>query len=458
MPTISEIVDVSISVQSSAVAEAGFNSLILVGDGGPGGDGGVNFNNAAWTNHEVKPFTSFEALVADAGIKPNSNIVSMAQVAFSQVPSVPTVYVSRIDQGTPEAQVGTLTYVTGPFISGQDIETFINGVSIGSESFATDNNALMDDLASLIAGEAEVATAVASIVGGGTEKNTVTITGAAAGNSFLVTSEVQTSGVVDEAVTQVITTQASNFITAADITAILDNDDSWFGYAHDFTANADAEVAAGALAAAKKFGGFSYTAIAAPPNLNTNFSFLQYITSAGTLGKWTQVAWLSAMLGRTVGSYNPAHMGLELVDIVALTSAEEATLRADNTNQYSKTAGLDLTYDGKAANGGWIDTYINILWLEARIQERVFGLLAASDKIPYDDGGIAIVASSVSAVLQLAEDQGVILSNPKYTITIPSAQSISPIDKSNRILNGISFTAFAGSGVNTVQINGVLVD
>jgi len=457
MPTISEIVDVSISVQSSAVAEAGFNSLILVGDGDAGGNSGVNFN-ALWANHEVKPFTSFEALAADPGIKPNSNIIKMAQVAFAQVPSVPTVYVSRIDRGTPAEQVSTLTYLTIPFESGQSISVDIDGVAIAASpiDFITDHDTTMAAIASAIAAEAGVATAVASGEVG--FEDVITITGAAAGDSFLVTSEVLTGAVVDEAVTQEITTPAVNFISATDITDILANSDAWFGYAHDFTNNADAETAAGALAATKKYGGFIYTSISAPPNLNTNFSFLQFVTSADPLGQWTQVAWLSAMLGRTVGSYNPAHMSLELVDIVSLSSAQETTLRADNANQYSKTAGLDLTYDGKAANGGFIDTFINVLFLEARIQERVFGLLASSDKVPYDDGGISSVAASVSSVLQLAEDQGILLPIPKFQITIPSAASISPIDKSNRVLNGISFVAFAGSGVNTVQINGVLVD
>jgi hypothetical protein len=351
-----------------------------------------------------------------------------------------------------------LTYLTVPFVTGQTIFWSIDGVEQSGVSWATSSDDTMDALALAIAGDARVASAAASVVGAGPDKDTITITGAVDGDSFLITSEVHTGAVVDEAVTQEVTTPAIDNISAADITAILANDDGWFGYAHDFTSNADAETAAGALAASKRYGGFNYTTISDPPSLNTNFSFLQYITSADALGQWTQVAWLSAMLGRTVGSYNPAHMSLELVDIVSLSTSDEATLRADNANQYSKTAGLDLTYDGKAANGGWIDTYINVLWLEARIQERVFALLASSEKVPYDDGGISSVAASVSAVLQLAEDQGVLLPSPKFQITIPSAASISPIDKSNRVLNGISFVAFAGSGINTVQINGVLVD
>lgn len=455
MVVISEVVDVSIRVESSSVATASFDSILLAGNGGTSNDG--NFN-AGWANHEVRKYTSYAALAADADIKPSANIVNMAQVAFAQIPTVGEVYVGRIDEGTPAAQVSTLKFDTAPLVSGQDVEVFIDGASIGSVSWATDNDTTMDAVAALIQGEAEVTTAVASIDGAGSDKNFITITGAVAGESFLVTAEVQTGSVVDEAISQVITTAATDKISAADINALYANNSSWFGYCHDFSSNADAETAAGALAALKKYGAFRHESAASIPSLGTNYSFSVYSSSADSVKKWVQVAWLSTMLGRQIGSYNPAFLGLELTDVSSLSASDEALLKAGNSNWYSTIAGRDLTYNGKAGNGGWIDTYINVLWLEARMEERVFAALVSADKIAFSDAGIQGIVSEVGAQLEAAKDLGVILSDPNYSIDYPLASEISATDKSNRLLTGITFTAYAGSGVNKIEINGTLVD
>jgi hypothetical protein len=136
----------------------------------------------------------------------------------------------------------------------------------------------------------------------------------------------------------------------------------------------------------------------------------------------------------------------------------EALLRTGFANQYSEIGGQDVTYDGKAGNGGWIDTYINVLWLQARIEEDIFALMAAKDKVPFTDAGIAMITSELSKRLQIAEDLGVLTNNPKYVVTAPLAADVSAVDKSNRLLTGITFTAFTAGAVNLVQINGVLVD
>ncbi len=446
MPEINEIVDVAISIQSSGIAQASFDSILINGRGGTTND--QNFN-AGWANHEVRQYTSYAALAADSDIKPASNVIEMAEKIFAQTPAVGNVYVARSDDGTPLPQISQLTYNTVPLVSGQDVEVFIGGVSIGSVSWTTDNDTTMDTVAALIQTESEVATAVASAVDS-VDKNTITITGAVDGVSFTVSSEVQTGATVDESIVASVTQAAENLLSSSDITSILANDDSWFAYVHDFTANADHEIAAAACAAAKKFSGFSF--FAATPNLGTNLAFSIYSDDRA------DCSWMSAMLGRTVGSYNPAYMTLELTDANTVSTAKETELRDGYANQYSSVAGVDVTYNGRAANGGWIDTYIGALWLEKRIQEAIFASLVANEKLPYDNAGIAAVGSTLYSVLQQAEDQGVISSSPKFTVNVPLASSVSPTDRSDRILNNVSFTAYSGAGINRVQINGTIID
>ena len=461
MVEVSEIVDVTITVQSSAIAQTGFDSLLVVGNGGTGSNDG-SFNGG-WANHEVRPYDTFNAVANDPDIKPNSNVENMALVAFSQIPAASRVYVSRVDENTPVAQVATLTFLTGFYVDGQTLEAFLAGSSLGTEAVGAgdtvvEHDAAITALAALYAGDASIATATPSDVGGVGYLNTITLTAAVPGESFLATATVSTGATLDEAVTQVITTVGSDKLAASDLASIAENNNNWFGYVHDFTSNTDAEVAAAYAAANRKFAHFLVQNIADLPNLNTNFAAWWYTTSADSIAQWLQVASLSAYLGREVGSYNPSHQLLETVDSANLSTADDQTLRDNFGNQYTTIAGADVTYDGRAANGGWIDTYINVNWVTARMEERIFGGMVSSEKIPYDDSGIQSIGNLMAAVLQQAEDAGIIASEPKFTIQLPSAASVPPADRSARLLQGITFTAYTGAPINRVKINGTLVD
>ena len=458
MPSISEVVDVTISVQSSSVSRVGFDSILINGDGGTGTNDG-DFN-AGFTEFEVRLYTSLAALTSDADIKPASEVVNLATAIFAQVPAVPTVYVSRTDQGTPAVQVSTLLYQTVPVIAGQSVSVSIDGVAIAASPVAwtTDNDTTMAAVASAIQAEAGVTTAVASTSGGGSDDNFITITGAVAGTSFQVTSNILTGAVVDEAVDQVITTAAVDLLPSSAINSIIANDNTWFGYVQSFASNSDSETAAASLAANRKYGMFKFSAASSIPNLGTNFSASWINQSADATRKEVNAAALSAMLGREVGSYNPAYLSLELTDASVVSSTDEALLRTGYANQYSEIGGQDVTYDGRAGNGGWIDTYINVLWLQARIEEDIFALMAAKDKVPFTDSGIGMITNELSKRLQIAEDLGVLTSNPKFVITAPLAADVPALDKSNRVLSGITFTAYTAGAVNLVQINGTLVD
>ena len=458
MPDISEIVDVTISVQSSAITRVGFDSILINGNGGTGTNDG-DFN-AGFTEFEVRKYTTLAALTGDSDIKPASGVINLATAIFSQVPAVSSVYVSRTDEGTPVAQVSQLLYNTVPLVSGQSVEVSIDGTEIAGSPIAwnTDNDTTMDDVATAIAAESGVTTAVASVDGSGSDKNLITITGATPGDSFQVTSDIKTGATVDESITATITTAAADTLPSDAINSIIANNNEWFGYVHSFVGNTNSEVAASSLAANKKYGGFTFSSASAIPSLGTNYSFSIINQSADSVKQYANASWLSNMLGRDVGSYNPAYLTLEVTDTSSLSATDEALLRAGDANQYSTIGGVDVTYDGKAGNGGWIDTYINVLWLQARIQEDIFALMAAKDKIPFTDAGIALVTNELSRRLQIAEDQGVLAAEPKFVINAPLAADVPAADKSNRLLTGITFTAYTQGAVNLVQINGTLVD
>lgn len=456
MPEITEIVDVAISVQSAAVSQAAFDTILLNGDGGDTGQNNGSFNGS-FANHEVRKYTSYTQVAEDAGIKPGSNVILMAQKVFAQSPAVSEIYIARSDRATGSPQISELSILNVPLVTGQFVEILNNGVSVGTEDFATSNDVTMQAVADAIAALAHVNTAVSSGEVG--TEDTITITDVDGENVTDISLKVYTgdsgdipNAELNETVLKAITTRAVDKLDPASLTAILSAEDGFFGYVHEFTSQTDANTAVFAMAAAKKFCGFAVSSTGY--KLGSNYAF----TISDTSLNYANVSWLSAMLGRQIGSYNPAYMRLELTTEGSFTAAQEQTLRDNYVNQYSLIAGVGVTFDGKASNGGWIDTYINILWLEAQLQQNIFNLQVANDKLPFDESGIAAVGSIIYSTLQTAENLGVISASPKFTISLPSLSSISAADRSNRILNGITFTAYTGAGINKTQINGTLID
>lgn len=544
MPDISEIVDVTITVQSSALTRKGFESLMLVGsreDFGPG-----------FEQYEVRKYTTAAQVSADPDILAG-NISDMATVSFGQSPSVANVYISRVNQNT--FQVGDLSY-TGEFHTGMSIAVDINGSPIAGSpiAFAANHETTLFNIGAAIQAEVEVANATDT-----TPPSNINIVGQDIGNVFTVTSLVTgtvrsvligfsepmvagqnyqyvedvtakdvpfntdwattlddigqtmindadvsnvgnatyTVDLVNNTVlildtqigfngtyttnpfvvgtnpvpdvtsdydalfspvaTFVVSTNAVNPLSSDDLDAIAQNNNDWFGYSHSFGSTDDMVTASAWVAANKKYGFFLIRAIE-NPNLNTSFSSVWY-TPLGYTGpaQWLQVAVASALLAQIPGSYTAALQPLQLVTPTQLTSTQEGDLRTQKTNQYSNVSGSPITWDGVTQSIGFIDTYIGVIYLEARISEDVFAQMAAVSKIPYTNAGVALIVQAVQARLDQSVVEGYLTDDPAPVTTAPLVQDISAVDKSNRLLPNVEFVAVTAGAIHTVQINGVVV-
>lgn len=346
MPSIGTIVDVNISVQSSQLTRKGFNSLMLVGDFD---DFGVGFSE-----HEVRIYENYEAVIGDTDIV-DGKLKNMLQVAFSQSPSVPKLYVSMFDS----------------------------------------------------------------------------------------TGDGGTSGV------------GTVSIASSDLEAIAQNNNDWFGYASVFNADADIIVQDTFCSASKKYG--FYLKEDATEVTCSNFGTLWHTKESDIAKKWVQVAVASNILAKVVGSYNVAYQELVGVSTSSYTGTEEQALRDANINQYSIVAGQAVTYNGATGSGSWVDLWIGVLFLEARIQEDVFAQLKAVEKIPFTNAGISLISSAVQARLTQSVEEGFLTDDPAPEVFAPLASEINPTDKSNRLLAPVKFTATTTGAVNAITINGTIV-
>ena len=173
-------------------------------------------------------------------------------------------------------------------------------------------------------------------------------------------------------------------------------------------------------------------------------------------------AWAGLMLTFEPGEANWLHKTLSAVASYKLTTAQRAIIEGKKGNYYSEIAGLNKTLgDGTVGSGEYIDIIRFTDWLEAHIQTLVYTFIGQLPKVPFTDPGIQGTKSKVDEALQDGVDIGGLAppdeeGNPSYTTTVPLSADVSVVDKANRILNDIKFTAIYAGAINRFGINGTI--
>lgn len=166
-----------------------------------------------------------------------------------------------------------------------------------------------------------------------------------------------------------------------------------------------------------------------------------------------------------VGSFTLTFTQLNGIEPASYDSVEIDAIEAKNAITYIRQGGVNIVSKGTTMAGEHFDVVQAEYFLEARIAERVFGLLTRVRKVPFTTNGIGMTVAEVDNVLQenvenLQTGTGIIARNtdgaPLYSITIPDINSISKNDKANRILPDIPWSATIAGAIEKVKINGVL--
>lgn len=139
----------------------------------------------------------------------------------------------------------------------------------------------------------------------------------------------------------------------------------------------------------------------------------------------------------------------------ALTASELSFARGKNALTYTATKGTNITLDGKAASGRYLDITRGIEWLKARLQEDLFILLINLEKLPYTDAGISQVQSVIMRRLLVAESVG-LLTAGSSAVFVPTAASALTADKIARVLKGVTFSAQLAGAIHSLTLNGTV--
>lgn len=253
---------------------------------------------------------------------------------------------------------------------------------------------------------------------------------------------------------------------AASLTAIQNEDNSWYGLVADQAMVADFDDIAAWVESAKKLAIFWITDADAydatkTTDLASVLKAAAYDRSAviwhatpASGADYPDAAWMGEGFPYDPGTSTWAYKTLKGVtpDNIA---GKETPLQNKNCNYYSEVGGVNITQEGKVASGEWIDIIIGTDWLEARLREEVFSAFVNNRKVPYDDTGIAMIEGLVKGVLQRAAKAG-ILQEDSIVVTVPKYADIPQADKIARKLPDVKFTALYQGAIHRTTINGTI--
>ena len=178
---------------------------------------------------------------------------------------------------------------------------------------------------------------------------------------------------------------------------------------------------------------------------------------------------MGAQLPKAPGSTNWGYQELATVSEGALVTIEpdllsKAQLEAlliVNTNAYTETTGstffdLGITCGGRDAekNGEFIDTIVNIDFLQARLEETLLGFLISSDIVDFSNAGISQIESVVRTSLLVSGVATGILVDGTISVSFPERSQVSAQDRAGRLLPSGTFSADLSGAINQVVVRG----
>lgn len=159
--------------------------------------------------------------------------------------------------------------------------------------------------------------------------------------------------------------------------------------------------------------------------------------------------------------------GNDFIDAADITEVEKDNLLAKWGNAMMLQAGQTFFFDGTMVGGRnidregeWFDIIRSIDFLQARTEEGLLALLLekaqAGSKVPYTDGGIAIVENRLAALLQEFGVDQQILVDGTVVITVPKRADTSTQNRDDRELPDVDFTAELAGAITTIIVRGTV--
>lgn len=258
----------------------------------------------------------------------------------------------------------------------------------------------------------------------------------------------------------------------AGLSAIMAQDNTWYGLCHSGLTDADTLAAAAWVEGNKKlFIASSNAAAIATSSTSDLASTLQTAGYSRTGLFFTanpngilEAALLGSQLAMVPGSNNWAYKNLNGVAADAITDNQKSILLGSpiagttgkSANVYSQVGGVNITQMGTAASGRFFDITVGIDWLQSNLQSDIFAVLSSVAKVPYTDAGVAMLMQVVRTRLDIGVTNGLIDGKSNITVTAPLIVNVTQNQRAHRIAPTITFSCRIQGALNAVTITGTV--
>lgn len=449
MARLDRVVNVQIALNTTAIKQQNFSDLLILGP------------------HVVSTLRSMVVTDADQlldlGMAPTDPVYRAALGVFSQIPTIPRLFIGRQQVNSITATVLIASESDyGLVLSWRDVNGDLQTVSPTVTAVPGDTvTDIAGDLVTAINATAVPVTA-ANVAG------VITLTADVVGAPFTV----KKLGNIAVAV------GASTELPSVALAAVQHENDDWYGVTITSRVQADVLDAAEWVEANQKLQG---TATAAPADLDPgNTTGLMYKLFQQQFFRthiWyhakAATEYIDAAIAARAFTYYPGGETWALKRLAAitfdnLTEGQAIAVFDKNGNTFEQFRNLAITQNGKVSAGEWIDVIRFRDWLVEQIKINVFSAMINADgKVPYTDPGIQIIVTALRQALDLGVARNGIAPPevdatdlnrkiPSYVINAPLSSSVPFNDKANRVLNNVNFTARLAGAIHAVTIRGSL--
>lgn len=425
MAEIDNIIQITISRESAAVATASFNIPLIL----------ASFTNFS---ERARTYTDMDAVAEDFNSTDKAYILAQKEFGQSAVGATPpSVVIGR-------RQVDSTTF-TPVVADATDYTVTVNGtpytITSGTGATAT-----------------AIVTALKAAIGTPTG---ITLSGTA---TLTVAPTTQGSPWSVSASTNLTAANLASTESMADaLDAISVVNSVWYAVVSDTHVQAEVVALSDAVASRRKIFG---TSSQDPTVITTGTTDVAAVLSAKSASRtygvylptadteYPEAAWMGAQLPYTPGSNDWDFKRLSGVTVSSLSDTARVNLRAKNMNMYTAVGGLNVMQDGNMFDGTPIDEIIGTDWLYARLQEQIYFRLVNTLKIPMTNAGLVIIENEIRSVLSQAEANGLIARG--WSVSVPDVSEIPVTLRAARTAGVFQFRARLAGSIRKVIVNGFL--
>lgn len=165
---------------------------------------------------------------------------------------------------------------------------------------------------------------------------------------------------------------------------------------------------------------------------------------------------IGAMAALQAGTSTLEDKTLVGVTVDSLNATQRSSCEAKNVAYYMPIAGVNSVFNSKVASGQFFDTIVFADWLQANLQQELYGLLKRESdlgrKVSYDEAGMSKVRQACRRIIEIGRANGSISLDSESIVRTPTRNEVSEADRLNRVLPNLVVEVPFSNAVHKITV------